>query len=474
MRTLLTSIALVLMLSSPTVAASLNIVLFVCDDLGTDIGCYGNDAIKTPAIDALAREGTRFTRAFCTTASCSASRSVILTGLHNHANAQYGHEHADHHFRTYERLSSLPRMLSAGGYRTARIGKFHVAPESVYKFDETLPGNSRNPVQMADNVRKFIRVSDKPFFLYFCTSDPHRSGNRIQSDPQQPDAFGNKLDGYPGVNEVTYDPRDVKVPGFLPDTAACRSELAQYYQSVSRIDQGLARLVANLKDAGVYDRTIILFTSDNGIAFAGAKTTVYEGGLRLPLIVRHPDVEPRSSAGNVTDAMVSHVDLAPTILEMAGVAAPDDAKVHPPLHGRSWLKVLKDPDTAGFDEIYASHTFHEITMYYPMRVVRTPRYKLIWNIAHGLPYPFASDLWASPTWQTIYRQGPSAKYGPWTVAQYMHRPQFELFDLQRDPLEAHNLAESEEHQALLAELKAKLKAFQKRTSDPWILKWEYE
>src|SRR5690606_23792611 len=128
-------------------------------------------------------------------------------------------------------------------------------------------------------------------------------------------------DGYPGVNEVTYDPRDVKVPGFLPDTAACRSELAQYYQSVSRIDQGLARLVANLKDAGVYDRTIILFTSDNGIAFAGAKTTVYEGGLRLPLIVRHPDVEPRSSAGNVTDAMVSHVDLVPTILEMAGVAA---------------------------------------------------------------------------------------------------------------------------------------------------------
>jgi N-sulfoglucosamine sulfohydrolase len=441
--------------------------LIVADDLSPDAGCYGNPVIKTPNLDKLAAEGTRFTHAFCTTASCSASRSVILTGLHNHANGQYGHQHSYHHFAAHDTVKSLPVLLTEAGYRTARAGKFHVAPDSVFRFDLTLPGNPRSPVEMANNCRDFIAAtSDKPFFLYFCTSDPHRGGGQAKELPHQPDRFGNKPEGqsYPGITEVKYDPKQVIVPPFLPDTPACRAELAQYYQSVSRMDQGLGRLVQLLKDAGKYEETLILFIADNGIAFPGAKTTLYDPGMRLPCIVRHPSAKKRSL---VSSALVSWVDLVPTILDYAS-AKP--AKVH----GRSLLPVLEEPEPKGWDEIYASHTFHEITMYYPMRVVRTRQHKLIWNIAHPLPFPFASDLWEAPTWQDVFKKGQDARYGQRTVKAYIQRPRFELYDLQGDPHEVKNLADDAKHARLLDELKTKLKEFQKRTSDPWALKWEYE
>lgn len=452
--------------ADPKPAGRPNIILFVTDDHSPDAGCYGNKVIQTPHLDRLAAEGTRFTNAFCTTASCSASRSVILTGLHNHANAQYGHEHVYHHFRTYDNLKSLPVRLRDGGYRTARIGKLHVGPATVYSFDQEIPANARNTVEMADRCNEFVSASDdKPFFLYFCTADPHRSVGTVADDPNKPNPFGNVKAGFPGVKTVDYDPKDVIVPPFLPDTPVCRSELAQYYQSVSRVDQGLGRLIEILKDAGTYDRTVILFTSDHGIAFPGAKTTVYEAGLRVPMILR----DPSASGGIVNSAMVSLVDLVPTILEFAKIPVG-----RPPLHGRSFKTIASQADPSGWDEIYASHTFHEITMYYPMRVVRTRTHKLIWNIAHPLPYPFASDLWEAPTWQHIFEQGPKALYGKRTVEAYIHRPKFELYDLEADPHEIHNLAGDQDSAKLLAALTEKLRDFQKRTADPWKSKWDYE
>ena len=445
--------------------AGKNVVLVVVDDLGYDLGCYGNTAVKTPHLDRLAADGLLFTHAFCTSASCSASRSVILSGIYNHANGQYGHQHAEHHFSSFARVKSLSTRLAEAGYRTARIGKYHVAPESVYQFDEALPGNARNGVQMADNCREFVSAnSEQPFFLYFCTADPHRGGG-VGTGPLKPNLFGNKPE-YPGVRTERFDPADVIVPPFLPATATCRAELAQYYQSVSRLDQGIGRLIQDLKDAGHWDDTLFLFISDNGIAFQGAKTTTYEPGLRLPCIVRNPYA---TSRGVKTDAMVTWVDLAPTILEFAGLPASD-----PVLQGRSFFKVLSEPAAEGFDEIYASHTFHEITMYYPMRVARTRRYKLIWNVAHKLTYPSASDLFASATWQEALAKGPNARYGKRSVAEYLARPEFELYDLQADPHESNNLALQASHAETLEQLKGKLRGFQKRTNDPWIVKWRYE
>lgn len=476
-----------LILTPAIAAAERNVILFVTDDMGADAGCYGNSVIKTPHLDALAKDGIRMTSAFCTTASCSASRSVILTGMYNHANAQYGHEHSYHHFRTFDNIKSLPVRLTEAGYRTARIGKFHVGPEEVYKFGQALPGNARSPVEMAENCRELIAAkSAQPFFLYFCTADPHRSGGgeattavATQGERElKPDPFGNRPRGYPGVTEVKYDPKDVLVPPFLPDTKACREELAQYYQSVSRIDQGLGKLMQILKESGHYDDTLVIFTSDHGIAFPGAKTNLYEPGMKVPMVIRGfqvPGSKFKVEEGKVCDAMVCHADLTPTILEFAGekeTSAKPQAGTQ--IQGKSFLAALRDEKAKGYDEVYASHTFHEITMYYPMKVVRTRTHKLIWNIAHPLPFPFASDLWDASTWQDVYQHGPETTYGKRTVKAYIHRPQFELYDLVNDPDEVKNLAGDSANGKLLEELKTKIKAFQKRTNDPWVLKWDYE
>ena len=137
-------------------AAAKNIILFVVDDQGLDAGCYGNNVIKTPNLDRLASEGLRFINAFCTTASCSASRSVILTGLYSHATGQYGLQHDYHNFHTFTSVLSLPVVLDKAGYRTASVGKYHVQPEAVYHFQTYLKGNQgggRNTVTMAENSK---------------------------------------------------------------------------------------------------------------------------------------------------------------------------------------------------------------------------------------------------------------------------------------------------------------------------------
>ncbi|HNR30288.1 MAG TPA: sulfatase [Candidatus Hydrogenedentes bacterium] len=422
-----------------------NLLLYVTDDQGMDdAGCYGHPVIRTPGLDMLARHGTRFTHAFCTTASCSPSRSVILTGQYNHANGQYGLQHGYHHFSSHDTVRSLPVMLAEAGYRTACAGKFHVAPEAAYRFELQIGGGA--PLEMAENCRKAIETDDnRPFFLYMCTTEPHRPFRRDGADPVSPE--------------------EVVVPPYLPDTPECREELAQYCMSVQRGDSGLKRVLELLQETGHWDDTVVLCVSDNGIPFPGAKTTVYDPGIRLPCVIRDPAV---ARQGGVCNAMITWADITPTLLDYAG-GAPAGAD----FHGRSFRAALSEEDPEGWDEVYASHTFHEVTMYYPMRVVRTRRHKLIWNIAHGLEYPFASDLWRSSTWQGVLERGDTV-YGKRTVDAYLHRPRFELYDLQEDPDEVRNLAEDPQHAAVLAELQAKLRAFQERTKDPWLLKWDRE
>jgi len=469
--------------SGPLAAATArpNIVLVVADDHGRDaLGCYGNPQIKTPHLDALAADGTRFTAAFCTTASCSPSRSVILSGQHNHRNGMYGLQHDEHHFQSFDTVKSLPVRLGEAGYRTARIGKFHVGPEPAFAFQTVLSAGAandpatigRSPVEMAEQSRGVIESLDaRPFFLYFASDDPHRANAVLPSGKPtfdtwpQPNRFGNRDEGYPGITPVTYRPEEVRVPPFLPDTPACRAELAEYYQAVSRLDQGVGRLLAILKAAGKYDSTLIIYISDNGMAFPGAKTTLYEAGMRLPCIVRAPG---QSHPGAVQPAMVTWADLTPTILDAAGVRSEAGA-----FDGRSFRAGLEGAALPGWDEVFASHTLHEITMYYPMRVVRTRRHKLIVNLAHELTFPFALDLAKSPTWLSA-TQSAGKRLGQRPIEQFLHRPKFELYDLETDPVEVANLADDPRQQILKAELLAKLQAFQVRTRDPWFRKWAFE
>ncbi|MAT16319.1 MAG: heparan N-sulfatase [Planctomyces sp.] len=462
-----------------------NVVIFVVDDMGFQAGCFGNDVIKTPNIDRLAAAGTRFTQAYCTTASCSASRSVLMSGHYNHATGHYGHAHGYNHFSTYESVRSLPNLLNEASYRTCSIGKYHLAPEYVYHFqdyrNEGVQGN-RNGVRMAQNAKEWIEENDEqPFFLYFCSADPHRGGGK--------DGFSNFNDDpnhYPGVTPVKYTPEEVIVPDWLPDTPECRAELAEFYQAISRLDQGMGKLLDTLEETGHWDDTLILFLSDNGPPFPGAKTNLYQPGANLPLIVRNPD---RKQTGGTCNAKVTWVDVVPTVLDYCNVKpGPGPAlkttenrgevvqggkQVPYSNHGRSFLSVVGEEDPKGWDEIYLSHTFHEITMYYPMRTILSGKYKLTFNIAHDLPYPFASDLYASPTWQAVLK-GERELYGKRTVYNYLHRPEFELYNLEEDPDELDNLAYDPEHRNVYEELAAKLQAWQKKTDDPWELKWRYE
>lgn len=442
-----------------------NIILFVADDHGTDaLGCYGNPVINTPNLDKLASEGTKFNNAYCTSASCAASRSVILSGKFGHATGSYGHVHDYHHFSTYDNVKSLPVLLENDGYETARIGKYHVAPEKVYHFNTVLEADPRNTVEMAEQCEAVLNA-DKPFFLYFCTDDPHR-GHPFEPDPwNTPNNFGNKVNGYSGVETVTYDPKDVLIPSFLPDNKESREEIAQYYQSVSRIDQGFGKLMKMLQASGKANNTIVMYISDNGMAFPGAKTTVHEPGIKLPCIIKDPT---NSSKAITNNAMISWVDLTPTILDMAKVDYNEKD-----FHGKSFKNILEKENPKGWNEIYASHTFHEITMYYPMRVVRADNYKLIWNIAWRLEYPFASDLRASSTWQGIYRNH-IASFGSKKVEDFLFRPEFELYDLDQDPEELNNLATQTDFEKVLELMKTKMKDYQTKTADPWNIMWSHD
>ncbi|MFO0946240.1 MAG: sulfatase [Planctomycetota bacterium] len=431
-----------------------NVLMLVADDLGGgDLGCYGHPVIRSPNIDALAAQGTRFSHAFATTASCSASRSVLYTGLHNHANGQYGHAHAEHNFHQRPSVQTVFMLLKDQGYRTGLIGKRHVLPDEKYPIDFEPKVNARNPEKMTQLANEFLTDDDpRPFFLVLGFVEPHRAAHGFGEEPAPKTA-------------AKYSPEEAKVPHFLPDNAESRAELAEYYQAISRLDRSVGKVLESLKRSGKWDDTLILFLSDNGMPFPGAKTNVYEPGVRLPLIVRSPESKKR---GIVNSAMISFTDITPTILDWAKAKPPTNYR----FHGRSFLEIVDQENPEGWNEVFLSHTFHEVTMYYPMRGIRNRRFKYIWNIAAPLTFPHASDLFASPTWQRVWsRKEP--KYGSRTVDKYLHRDEFELYDLDADPRELVNLADDPKYRSVREELAGKLKRFQTETEDPWNVRYEY-
>ncbi|MHC4444195.1 MAG: sulfatase family protein [Planctomycetota bacterium] len=432
-----------------------NVVMMVTDDQGLQAGCYGDPVIQTPNIDRLADQGTRFNHAYCTTSSCSASRSVILTGLYNHANGQYGHAHSFYNFHTHRWVKSLPLLLRQAGYKTCITGKFHLKPTDIYKFDVFAKASARHPVNMAVAAEKFIRQNHKnPFFVYYCTADPHREVR----------GFSNK--NRPGIKSIEYDPQKIPVPPYLPDRPEIRADLAQYYQAVSRADQGVGRLLKAIEDTGHWDDTLIIFLSDNGLPFPMGKTNLYEPGARLPLVVRSPNQQKR---GIATNAMVTWADLTPTILEYAGAQPPQKYQ----LQGRSFLSILDQTDPPGWDEIYLSHSFHETTMYYPMRVVRQRKYKYILNLVHQLPYPVSEYSVVAPTWQILLKMD-NPMLGKRTLHQYYFRSQHELYDLSADPREENNLAQNPKYAHKLKTLQNKLQTWRVKTKDPWLAKHHHQ
>ena len=464
---LLLSLALTLALALPAVAAERkNVLLLIADDLGMQVGCYGDTVAKTPNIDALAKTGTRFTHAFASVASCSPSRATVLTGMPTHQCGQYGLAHATHNASSFKNVRGLPALLAPAGYKSGVIAKLHVQPKEVYPFDSEMPGNGRNPVQIAEQAKKFIADSgDKPFFLLVGFTDPHRAAKGFANDGKYPDR----------VPVVKFDPKAVPVPYHLPDTPEVRAELAEYYQSVARLDHGVGLVLKTLEDAKQLDNTLVIFLSDNGIPFPGAKTTLYDSGIHLPLVIRRPG----QKAGATCSALASWTDITPTVLDWCGVKPEPVGKKAAELPGRSLLPILEKEKADGWDKVFASHQYHEVTMYYPMRVVRTRTHKYILNLAHPLEYPHASDLWGSDTWQGVLKRGDKLM-GKREVKAFLHRPKEELYDLEKDPNELTNLLadprwrDDAANETTYTVMKNWLADWRKKTNDPWLIKNEHE
>lgn len=439
-----------------------NILLLIADDLGRYISSYDNANIATPNLDALADSGVLFTHAFTSTASCSASRSVIYTGQHTHQNGQYGLNNGRHHFTTFDSVGTAPKLFNEFGYLTGIIGKVHVGPDYVYPWQVREESETRNVAWVADRADAFFEKAKgegKSFFLTVGYIDPHRDLTR--------GGFGNYEQDV--VNEERlkdirqYRPEDVTVPSFLSDLPEVRQELAEYYRSIYRLDQGIGMMLAALEKSGLAQDTMVVFMSDNGPPFVNSKTTLYDAGIRLPLIIRQPG---ELGKGIQNPNMVSFIDILPTFLDWAGHGNVTDAA----RKGRSILPILSQRDPVdGWDRVFGSHTFHEVTNYYPTRFMRTRQYKYHRNIAWKLDFPFAADLYGSLTWEGI-RNSSSLMLGSRSLKSYIQRPAEELYDVEADPEEVNNLTTKPAFKARLEEMRKATEEWQRETGDLWLFR----
>ena len=381
-----------------------SILVFVADDLGwRDTGIYGNAAIRTPNIDRLARLGLRVVNAFGTTPQCSPSRISILTGKYAHATGT-----EDLHTPLPESERILPTHLRAAGYFTGMMAKTHIGPNGDRQFQWYSPELSAALPAFLDSA------GARPFFLWVGFHDPHRPYAR-------------------GAVAKPHHPSAVIVPPHLADTPETRSDLVSYYDEISRMDEEIGRMVAELERRRLRDNTLVVFLSDNGAPFPREKGTLYDSGTRTPLIFSWPR---GIRAGLVYQrGLVSTVDLAPTILELAGAIVPDSVQ------GRSFRAMLAAPDSyAGRTHVFSERNWHDCDEH--QRAVRTTRFKLIRTDAYAeLPLCTAADIGGSPSFRSLRAR---ARMGRLTPAQQQlfeaPRARLELYDLANDPWELRNVA----------------------------------
>ncbi|MEC4802716.1 MAG: sulfatase [Jaaginema sp. PMC 1079.18] len=432
-----------------------NILILISDDQGIDqLGCYGNSKVNTPNLDNLAKSGVHFTRAFTPSSSCSASRGSILTGLYPHQNGQYGHAHRQHNFRLHEWVQPLPMLLKASGYQTGLIGKLHVGGDKIqFPFDFMIPeaeiqGN-RDVLMMAEKAGEFFNLdSTQPFFLLVGYSDPHRLGATFGNEPN-----------YSGIEPKKYQPDEVVIPYYVPDIPEARGEMTEMYEAIARLDAGIGMVINQLQKSGRYNDTLILYLTDNGIPFPGAKTNLYDSGTNLPLIIAHPKL---IQSNKVNRHLINFTDLVPTLLDYTETPIPTHQ-----LPGQSFLPIINIETGQDWSETYFSHIFHGIHMYYPMRGICTGKYKYINNLYSDLKYPIALDILQSKTWQGMLERNLN-KVGQRPLESYLHRPSEELYDLENDPQELFNLAANPRFTDVLETLRSKVQKMREMTNDPWL------
>jgi arylsulfatase A-like enzyme len=401
-----------------------NILFIITHDTGRHLGCYGRGA-PSPNLDKLAEEGVKFTQAFCTAPQCSPSRASVLTGSMPHRHGLIGLAHRG--FRLRNDILLLPNLLSQAGYSTHLFGVQHETAwdrvgELGYQYVHRPDGLSC--LKVTPLLLDFLsKEPPQPFFASVGFTETHRPFPKLEQTPPQ-----------------------VKVPPFLPDEPDVRHDVAELNEAVRRVDESVGQIVEALKKHRLWDNTLLIFTTDHGIAFPGAKATLFDPGIEIALIMHSPD---EFSGGKVIDAMVSNADLMPTLCEVAGVEPPTD------IDGKSLLPLVRGEVAKLHERIFVELTYH--AAYDPMRGVRTARFKYIRSFADR-PFWLPPNVDNGLTKDWYKRNRPEVFKTP--------RPKEMLFDLQSDPLERNNLVGKPEFEPVLNELRATLDRWMEATDDP--------
>jgi arylsulfatase len=407
-----------------------NFVFIIADDVSfDDVGCYGNPVVNTPSIDRLAEEGRMFDRAYLTTSSCSPTRCSIITGRYPHNTGS-----PELHMPLPAGHYLFPQALREAGYFTVLAGKNHMGPAVRPAFDKATdpvgPGGERGWVRHLKD-----RPKDKPFFMWFASTDAHRDWQSTDRDPH-------------------YDPAKVVVPPYLFDGAQTRQDLADHLHEVSRLDRFIGNVREELERQDIAESTYVIITADNGRPFPRCKTRLYDSGTKPPFIVWRPGtIKPGRTA-----SLVSVVDLAPTILELAGVAA--DKR----LQGVSFAPTLADPQATVRDYAFAEHNWHVGQAH--ERSVREGDWLYIRNAFPELQSLCAESGPVFPAGKELWVAHDAGKLGPDQHDVFLNpRPVEELFNTKDDPHQLHNLAADSQRAETLARLRGVLDQWVDETGD---------
>jgi arylsulfatase A-like enzyme len=434
-------------------AARPNVLLILSDDHSVPhLGCYGDRTIRTPNLDRFASEGMRFDRMFTAAPQCVPSRAAVMTGR-----SPVAARIARFSSPLPPDVVTLPELLRQNGYFTGICRRnFHLDgpanppaetrrifdEHGMRTFDKRVDWLDRNSprTQTAAKFNEFLdkRPPSKPFFLWMSFNDPHHAWDR-NAIPQP------------------HDPSALNLPGHLPDLPGMREDLARYYDEIARMDGEFQTVMDALNRRGERDNTLVLFMGDNGHAFPHGKGSLYDPGLNVPFLVRWPG---RIRPGGSTRQLTSGEDLAPTILEAAGL------RPHPQMSGRSFLNLLEDRPHQGRKYIYGARGVHgnsqftektKANQFDLSRCVRSDRYKLIFNCTPWMEYA-PVDSANDPGWRQMVDAHQAGKLAPELDRAYFTRPRpiVELYDLENDPSELANLAGRAELAAVERQLKLAL------------------
>ena len=419
-----------------------NIVLFVADDLGAnDISPYGNRVVRTPNIERLASESLLFSRAFASSPTCSPSRASIYTGMMPFRNGAHAN-----HAGIKENVRTLPVYLQTLGYKVALAGKLHVGPGSAYPFElihntnVPEPGYENKGVLWTDlnmaPVDEWLSASSKtndPFMLIVNDHSPHVI--------------------WP--EKAEYNTSEMDIPSIHIDTEETRKSRARYYTDISKMDGNVGKLLKSLEKYELAENTVVIFTCDQGPQWAFGKWNLYDYGIRVPLLIRWPG---KIIGGTETDALVSLVDLLPTVVELAGGIAPKEPEM---IDGRSLLPLISGEKNSHRDEVFAAHTGDGTMNQCPLRMIRTSRYKYILNLAPETLYTTHMDKakdhdGGRQYWTSWVRRSYENEHAASVLWRYHNRPAEELYDVLKDPDEIRNLANNPHYEEIMKKFGAQM------------------